>query len=99
MLLAEYDEKKTMEYIRREEREIGREEGERIGQAKGEQIGQARGEQIGQARGEQIGQIKGEARLSELLSRLLADQRMEDIRLAAGSEKERKRLYKEYGLS
>ncbi len=98
MLLAEYDEKKTMEYIRREEREIGREEGERIGQAKGEQIGQARGEQIGQARGEQIGQIKGEARLSELLSRLLADQRMEDIRLAAGSEKERKRLYREYGL-
>lgn len=91
MLLAEYDEKKTMEYIRREEREIGREEGEKIGIVKGERIGQERGEQIGQAR--------GEARLSELLSRLLADQRMEDIRLAAGSEKERKRLYKEYGLS
>lgn len=91
MLLAEYDEKKTMEYIRREEREIGREEGEKIGIVKGERIGQERGEQIGQAR--------GEARLSELLSRLLADQRMEDISLAAGSEKERKRLYKEYGLS
>ena len=83
MLLAEYDEKKTMEYIRREEREIGREEGEKIGIVKGERIGQER----------------GEARLSELLSRLLADQRMEDISLAAGSEKERKRLYKEYGLS
>lgn len=66
MLLAEYDEQKTMEYIRREEREIGREEGEGL--------------------------------LAELLSRLLADRRMEDIRLAAGSEKERKRLYKEYGL-
>lgn len=66
MLLAEYDEQKTMEYIRREEREIGREEGEGL--------------------------------LAELLSRLLADRRMEDIRLAASSEKERKRLYKEYGL-
>lgn len=67
MLLAEYDEKKTMEYIRREERE----EGER----------------------------RGEALLSELLSRLLADDRQEDIRLMAESEEERKRLYKEYGLT
>lgn len=70
MLLAEYDEQKTMEYIRREEREIGREEGLK----------------------------EGEALLSELLSRLLADNRLEDIRLAAGSEKERKRLYQEYRL-
>lgn len=74
MLLAEYDEQKTLEYIRREEREIGRAEGERRGVT------------------------KGEALLSELLSRLLADGRMKDIRLAAESGKERKRLYREYGL-
>lgn len=38
MLLAEYDEQKTMEYIRREEREIGREEGRIEGQEKGEAL-------------------------------------------------------------
>lgn len=70
MLPAEYDEQKTMEYIRREEREIG----------------------------ERIGEKKGEALLSELLSYLLADNRLEDIRLIADNEKVRERLYKEYGL-
>ena len=38
MLLAEYDEKKTMEYIRREEREIGRKEGREEGLAEGEAL-------------------------------------------------------------
>ncbi len=70
MLLAEYDEQKTMEYIRREEREIG----------------------------EQIGQAKGEALLSELIACLLADNRLNDIHLVTSREKERKRLYREYGL-
>ena len=70
MLLAEFDEQKTMDYIRREEREIGREEGRE----------------------------EGEAMLSELLRHLLADHRLEDLRLAAEDEKERKRLYREYGL-
>lgn len=66
MLLAEYDEQKTMEYIRREEREIGREE--------------------------------GEALLSELLNRLLADHRQEDVHLAISDRTARMRLYREYGL-
>lgn len=70
MLLAEYNEKKTMEYIRREEREIGREEG----------------------------LAEGEALLSELFKALLSDNRLDDVRLAAEDERERKRLYKEYGL-
>lgn len=78
MLLAEYDEQKTMEYIRKEEREIGREEGERIGRKKGH--------------------AEGEALLSELLSRLFADRRMEDVRLAAEDQDARRRLYREYGL-
>lgn len=70
MLLAEYDEQKTMEYIRREEREIGREEGRE----------------------------EGEALLSELLNRLLADNRQEDVRFAAADRAARMRLYREYGL-
>ena len=39
MLLAEYDEKKTMDYIRRESREIGEKIGERRGLKKGQKIG------------------------------------------------------------
>ncbi len=78
MLLAEYDEQKTMAYIRREEREIGREEGERKGRVEGQKI--------------------GEELLSKLIGYLLADNRLEDMRLAADSEAERKRLYKEYKL-
>ena len=86
MLLAEYDEKKTMEYIRREARESGREEGERIGREKGEQRGRIEGKRI------------GEKLLSELLGRLFADDRLEDVRLAVDSETERTRLYREYRL-
>lgn len=38
MLLAEYNEQKTMEYIRREEREIGERVGEKKGKKKGEAL-------------------------------------------------------------
>lgn len=38
MILTEYDEKATMDYIRREAQEIGQEIGEKIGRKYGEQI-------------------------------------------------------------
>lgn len=43
MLLAEYDEKATMEYIRKESREIGFEEGEKSGEKKGLKKGMQKG--------------------------------------------------------
>lgn len=49
MLLAEYNEKETMDYIRREEREIGREEGHKEGRKEGEQIGISKGRRMGKA--------------------------------------------------
>ena len=59
-------------------------ESERL-KAEGEAIGQARGEVIGQARGEAIGQIQGEARLESLITRLIQDQRTEEILIIQGA--------------
>ena len=68
------------------------------GRTEGEAIGQARGEAIGQARGEAIGQIQGEARLGSLITRLIQDQRTEEIPIVSTDSKRREQLYKEYGL-
>lgn len=73
-------------------------EGKAIGRAEGEVIGQARGEAIGQARGEAIGQIQGEARLGSLITRLIQDQRTEEIPIVSVDSKRREQLYKEYSL-
>ena len=73
-------------------------EGKAIGRAEGEVIGQARGEAIGQARGEAIGQIQGETRLGSLITRLLQDQRTEEIPIVSTDAKRREQLYKEYNL-
>ena len=58
----------------------------------------AEGEAIGQARGEAIGQIQGENRLGSLISRLLQDQRIEEIQIVSTDPKRREQLYKEYNL-
>ena len=64
----------------------------------GKAIGRAEGEAIGQARGEVIGQVQGEARLGSLITRLLQDQRTEEIPIVSADSKRREQLYKEYGL-
>lgn len=58
----------------------------------------AEGKAIGQARGEAIGQIQGEARLGSLITRLIQDQRTEEIPIVSVDSKRREQLYKEYGL-
>ena len=60
--------------------------------------GRTEGEAIGQARGEAIGQIQGEARLGSLITRLIQDQRTEEIPIVSVDSKRREQLYKEYGL-
>ena len=72
-------------------------ESERL-KAEGKAIGRAEGEVIGQARGEAIGQIQGEARLGSLITRLIQDQRTEEIPIVSADSKRREQLYKEYGL-
>ena len=68
------------------------------GRTEGEAIGQARGEAIGQARGEAIGQVQGEARLGSLITRLIQEQRTEEIPIVSTDPKRREQLYKEYKL-
>ena len=48
--------------------------------------------------GHEAGFTEGEALLGNLMSRLIADGRIEDVELAATDKDARKRLYKEYGL-
>jgi len=48
--------------------------------------------------GKAEGKAEGELLLAQLISCLLSDKRMDDIKLATEDEAARKRLYKEYGL-
>ena len=58
----------------------------------------AEGKAIGRAEGEAIGQIQGEVRLGSLITRLIQDQRTEEIPIVSTDSKRREQLYKEYGL-
>ena len=60
--------------------------------------GQAIGEAIGRAEGEAIGQAQGENRLGSLITRLIQDQRTEEIPIVSVDSKRREQLYKEYNL-
>lgn len=105
MLLTEYDEKKTMDYLHREAREIG----EEIGQRRGEEIGQKIGQKLGQELGQQLGQQLGEElgrkyaqqyaeKLNELNRRLLADDRYEDLKRSLEDTEYQKKLLEEYSI-
>ena len=72
-------------------------ESERL-KAEGKAIGRTEGEAIGQARGEAIGQARGEARLGGLITRLIQEQRTEEISIVSTDAKRREQLYKEYNL-
>ena len=50
------------------------------------------------AEGEAIGQVQGEARLGSLITRLIQDQRTEEILVVSTDPKRREQLYKEYNL-
>ena len=58
----------------------------------------AEGKAIGRAEGEAIGQIQGEVRLGSLITRLIQDQRTEEIPIVSVDSKRREQLYKEYSL-
>ena len=58
----------------------------------------AEGKAIGRAEGEAIGQVQGEARLGSLITRLIQEQRTEEIPIVSTDPKRREQLYKEYNL-
>mgnify|MGYP000096093761 CR=1 FL=1 len=50
------------------------------------------------AEGQAIGQVQGDARLGSLITRLIQEQRTEEIPIVSTDAKRREQLYKEYGL-
>lgn len=65
---------------------------------KGMEEGRKKGMEEGRAKGMVEGKIEGEQLFAELVKRLLADKRFDDIKLVSEDERARQRLYKEYGL-
>lgn len=93
MLLTEYDEKKTMDYLRREAQEIGEELGQEIGEKLGQEIGEKLGQEIGEKRARQY-----VAQVNKLNSRLADENRYEDLKRSFKDEEYQKQLLDEYGL-
>ena len=92
---------KIADYIFREEDNVRKGIGDIMGgkvlELESERL-KAEGKAIGRAEGESIGQIQGEARLGSLITRLIQDQRTEEIPIVSVDSKRREQLYKEYGL-
>lgn len=98
MLLTEYDEKKTMDYLHREAREIGQEIGEKLGQEIGEKRGREIGEELGRKYAKQYAKQYAE-QINELTFRLMEDDRYEDLKRASRDTEYQKELLREYGLA
>ena len=88
---------KIADYIFRKEEDVRKGIGDILG-GKVLELESERLKAEGQARGEAIGQIQGENRLGSLISRLLQDQRIEEIQIVSTDPKRREQLYKEYNL-
>ena len=92
---------KIADYIFREEDNVRKGIGDIMGgkvlELESERL-KAEGKAIGRAEGEAIGQVQGEARLGSLITRLLQDQRTEEIPIVSTDAKRREQLYKEYNL-
>jgi len=92
---------KIADYIFREEDNVRKGIGDIMGgkvlELESERL-KAEGKAIGRAEGEAIGQIQGEVRLGSLITRLIQDQRTEEIPIVSTDSKRREQLYKEYGL-
>ena len=92
---------KISDYIFREEDNVRKGIGDIMGgkvlELESERL-KAEGKAIGRAEGEAIGQIQGEARLGSLITRLIQDQRTEEIPIVSTDAKRREQLYKESNL-
>ena len=84
---------KIADYIFREEDNVRK----GIGDIMGGKVLELESERL-KAEGEAIGQVQGEARLGSLITRLIQEQRTEEIPIVSTDAKRREQLYKEYNL-
>ena len=88
---------KISDYIFREENDVRK----GIGEIMGGKVLELESERLkaeGRTEGEAIGQIQGENRLGSLITRLIQEQRTEEIPIVSTDAKRREQLYKEYNL-
>ena len=88
---------KIADYIFRKEEDVRK----GIGDIMGGKVLELESEKLkaeGRTEGEAIGQARGETRLGSLITRLLQDQRTEEIPIVSTDAKRREQLYKEYNL-
>ena len=86
---------KIADYIFRKEEDVRK----GIGDIMGGKVLELESERLkaeGRTEGEGIGQARGETRLGSLITRLLQDQRTEEIPIVSTDAKRREQLYKEY---
>ena len=88
---------KIADYIFREEDDVRK----GIGDIMGGKVLELESERLkteGRTEGEAIGQIQGENRLGSLITRLIQNQRTEEIPIVSVDSKRCEQLYKEYNL-
>ena len=88
---------KIADYIFQKEEDVRK----GIGEIMGGKVLELESEKLkaeGRTEGEAIGQIQGENRLGSLITRLIQDQRTEEIPVVSVDPKRREQLYKEYNL-
>ena len=88
---------KIADYIFQKEEDVRK----GIGEIMGGKVLELESERLkaeGRTEGEAIGQIQGENRLGSLITRLIQDQRTEEIPVVSVDPKRREQLYKEYNL-
>ena len=84
---------KIADYIFRKEEDVRK----GIGEIMGGKVLELESERL-KAEGKAIGQAQGENRLGSLITRLIQDQRTEEIPIVSVDSKRREQLYKEYNL-
>lgn len=106
MLLTEYDEKKTMDYLHREAREIGREMAQEIAQEIAQEMAQDMAQKMAQNMAQELSEELGHKyaeQYAELINRLncllIEDNRYEDLAHASKDKEYQKKLLQEYDLS
>lgn len=95
MSIYEYNE----EYVRKSFFEDGEKSGYDRGMSEGIEIGKSEGIEIGKSEGIAIGKSEGENKLSMLISLLLAENKVEEVRLVSQNKEIREEYYQKYRIS
>ena len=99
---TEYNEEYTMKLFKEEGREEGRAEGREEGRAEGREEGRAEGREEGRREGREEGRAEGREEawkeIGDLVLKLIAEGKTEEVLRAARDPEYREQLYSDYIL-